>query len=350
MAAAKGKRSAKKTSARKAPVKARGNTRRTGRRGGQVISGAAWGLVVLATGVFMLFSLWTPSNAGALVALRGLLSGALGRLHWIYVLLLCWLGLQMAFSGRWPLRKGLLFWAVLLALCFSTLLQVFRMGDLLRSLRADGYIQNYNGFLWKSYEASKNVPLGGGVIGALLGYPMGKYLDILGSALVLFFVIGGVALIMIRSLAPGTGGRVMDWLDQLRYDWAARREERSTERAALEAERDAALLVPVPEELLDEEEEEAPPPKAVTARGKKKSVPPPPKPASPQRPSPAPARKLGPVDRRGPTAAPKPSVQALEAPPARRDIPPWELEPPAPPPEPRRKLYIEDILPETYTP
>ena len=337
MATAKGKRPA---SGKKPAVKKSGgrNTRKTSQKRDEIISKGSIGLLLLGIGIFMLFCLWTPSNAGALLAVRGLVNGTFGVLGWIYTLLLCWLGLQIAFGDRWPLRKSVLLYVALLMVCLSTLFQVFRMDELLSALRSEKYQENFNGFLWKSYEASKNVPMGGGFVGALMGFPMGRYLDIVGSALILFFAVGGLIMLIVKAVAPSSGGRMSEWFEQQREAWYERRGERKAERdaereeRALQAERDAALLVPVPEELW--EQEEVPQPKKTVATGRKKA--------------PAPAEE--PVYE--PVYEPEyeePAPQPLKPKPAPKRPAPVQ-KPISATPGQQPKLYIEDILPASYTP
>lgn len=336
MAAAKSKRSnkSKKTTAKKGAAKRKSATSRQKDR---FVSSATMGIILFALGFLFVFCLVTTSNASAIVFVRNFLSGSFGKLRYFASLLLCFLGLQTMFGDRWPLRRSVPVLLALLIFCVGTLLQVFRMDDLLRSLSSQGYRQNYNGFLWKSYEVSKNVPVGGGFMGGILGYPMGKYLDVAGSVLVLFFAIGGLVIGLIQMVTPMAGARISDWWADFLDDRAERQELREAERAE-RARQEEALLIPLPEELL-EPEEEAPKPRTRVATGRKvKSTPPKAQPASPEKPVKATESKqtaaAQSLPKAKPMEEPKPVTKSQTAPAMQTAVG-----------ENRPALFIEDILP-----
>ncbi len=335
MATAKGKRPAsnKKGTASKSTAK-RGSSAK-GRKSAKrrsTSSSPAIGMVFIGLGIFMLFCLLTQSNAIALTYVRGLVNSLFGQLGWAVSVLVFWLGLQISLGDKLPVRASTLPLCAALVFCIMTLLQVFKLDELLRELRNAGYQQNYNGFLWKSYEASKNIPRGGGFLGALLGYPMGKSLDVLGSVLLLFFAIGALLLAILRGFFPSMGEAMGGWWSQFRDDMAERRELRDAERAEREAEEEAAneaLLVPLPRELMHPDEPEEAPAKKV-AKGRKVAAT-----AQPAPPPPAPPVKAAPAKTpvvKAPAAAPKftPPAKGANASAGRQPT-----------------LYIEDILPDT---
>ncbi len=325
MATAKGKRTAGVSKAQgKSPrgkSTPRGGKARTSRRD-PVMSSAGVGLIVLAIGVFLLFChMAQDPNALALASVRQFVNGLFGGLAILADLLVCAFGLQIAFGSRWPVPRFALPMFALILFCVATLLQVFQLDTLMRALKDEGYAQNYNGFLWKSYNASRNTPLGGGFFGALLGYPFAKFLDVLGSVLVLFFAIGGLLLLLIRMVFPAAGEHALSWWDSARASLAERRQERETlmeERAENDA-----LLVPVPKELLEAPVEDMP--KKPVAKGRKLA-----QTAEPAQRSPA----------APPVPAPKPLLKP--APSARGAV--------TPAPANRPALYIEDILPDDAQP
>ncbi len=327
MATARGKRTGagKASAAKKGSAKrsAGTKTRKAAKRRSGFLSTPTAGFVMLCLGFLLLFCLWSTSNAVVLVFVRRLLNATFGVIAPIWALLLAAFGLLTLLKDRWNMPRRAWVFGALVALCLATMLQVFRSDDILRSLKAQGYQQNYNGFLWMSYEASRNIPVGGGAMGALLAFPMAKYLDVLGSVLVLFFAAGGLVIALVRTLVPGAGERIGGWWAQIADDIQARREERAEERAARRA--NEALLVPVPDELLEEEaQEEAPPPLKRPEKGRKAAAP-------PARPDDAPPpwvqpRAAGPQKKAGHGAAAAPGA--------------------AGPLAARPALYIEDILPD----
>ncbi len=278
MAAAKGKRPASKSGARKTSGgKGGAKGRKPASQQNAVFSSGVVGLIVLGIGILLFFCLFTTSISPALVFIRSFINGLFGNTRFFALLLVCILGLQIAFGERWPVRHSALVIGALLVVSLATLFQVFRLDDLLFELKSSGYKQNFNGFLWASYEKSKNIPLGGGFVGALLGYPLGKYLDIIGSALLLFFIMGVELVLLIRVIFPGAGEQMGGWFAQFRDDWLDRRDGRREEKevrreAALRAQQaDKSLLVQLPDELFEQDdeeypEEEVPPVKAVRGR------------------------------------------------------------------------------------
>ncbi len=368
MAAAKGRRptNAKGGSAKK-PVAGKSGAKRRSPAPQQntVFSAGVAGIVVFGMGVLLLFCLLSTSSSPALVFIRSFINGLFGSTRLLAVAMISLFGLQIAFGDRWPFRRSALLLLALLVFLIATLLQVFRLDDLLYELKSQQYSQNYNGFLWISYEKSQNIPLGGGFIGALLGFPLGRYLDVVGSALLLFFAIGVAVLLFIRTVFPGAGEYMGGWWSQFRDDWVERRDEKREEREARrEAElraqgADAALLVPVPQELLesdeeDEYEEESPPPRDIKRRKQA--------PAALQRTSPSkqtgtPARPE--ARHPSPQARPQPprpkasegrqplpqGLQGRQMPKPSQSAPKGQQRPAAYQPT----LFIEDILPDHYS-
>ena len=136
--------------------------------------GEAPGAILLLVGVVMLFCLATTSNGAAILFLRQLAKGTFGKMAAFVALYLGALGVQVIMGNKWPLRGTVSFAAALLIVCLGTLLEVYKIEDLMRVLNNSGYAQNYNGVLWQAFQSSKNTTLGGGSLGALLAYPLYK--------------------------------------------------------------------------------------------------------------------------------------------------------------------------------
>lgn len=281
--------------------------------------GEAPGAILLLIGVVMLFCLATTSNGAAILFLRQLAKGTFGKMAAFVALYLGALGVQVIMGNKWPLRGTVSFAAALLIVCLGTLLEVYKIEDLMRVLNNSGYAQNYNGVLWQAFQSSKNTTLGGGSLGALLAYPLYKLMDVAGSTLVLLFLLGMLIVWIVRMFAPDARDRFGDWVRELRENLAERREERRLEREEEAREYDDAILAPLPKELLETEEE---PPKK---RGKKQAQQP--APVEPVQ-RPAPAAQAAP-QRPAPMAAPAPAPRAAARPANRQPT-----------------LFIEDILPD----
>ena len=273
------------------------------------------GMILLMIALVMLFCLFTTSNGTFTVLMRREAKGLFGKLAWLVALYLGALGVQLIMGNKWPLRGTVSFATALVILCFATLLQVFRIEGILRDLNLQGLVQNYKDVLWMSWSASQDLALGGGALGALLGYPMFRTLDVGGSTLVLVLLMGILGIWIVRMFAPDTRDRLGDWVRRTRDDWDERREERRAAREAERREQDEALLVPLPEDLLAQPAQDEPKP-----RGKKGR-----QPAQPQPERPAPVR---PAPRQEPA---RPAAQAQRPQPEKR---------------PHAKLYIEEILPD----
>ena len=259
------------------------------------------GTLLLLVGVLMLFCLVTTSNGTFILLLRNVAKGAFGKLSGVMAVYLCMLGIQVFMGNKWPLRGTVSFAALLVIVCFAALLQVFRMEDILRALNSSGYRQNYNGVLWQSFQSSKNTALGGGSLGALLGYPLWKMLDVAGSTMVMLFLLGALCVWIVRMFMPNAPDRLGAWWNAWREEAAERRQERLAQRQEADEE------PPLPEELY------APPPQP-----------------------PRPSRKKQPAAVHREDAYPPPEDFARPAEPLR----------PAPPHRQQPTLYIEDILPD----
>ena len=263
------------------------------------------GMILLMIALVMLFCLFTTSNGTFTVLMRREAKGLFGKLAWLVALYLGALGVQLIMGNKWPLRGTVSFAAALVILCFATLLQVLRIEGILRDLNLQGLVQNYKDVLWMSWSASQDLALGGGALGALLGYPMFRTLDVGGSTLVLVLLMGILGIWIVRMFAPDARDRLGDWVRRTRDDWDERREERRAAREAERREQDEALLVPLPEDLLAQPAQDEPKP-----RGKKGR-----QPAQPQPERPAPVRPAP-----GPPPRPRrqrPAAAGALAPPAR---------------------------------
>ena len=87
---------------------------------------------------------------------------------------------------------------------------------------------------------------GGGLIGALLAWPLHKALDVWGGVIVMICATAIVLMAMTGISFSGLGMRLSELLDDLRVEWQERREEKSALRDAQqeeELERENALAL-----------------------------------------------------------------------------------------------------------
>ncbi|MDR0897469.1 MAG: DNA translocase FtsK [Oscillospiraceae bacterium] len=242
MATAKGTRSGakpapKKPAGKAAPSKGKKAAPRKGKsaRAAQGrISPAVLGLPLLLAALLLFVSLITVSDAPALLGLRHWVNASFGDLRFFWLGFFALLGLRLAMGWRFPQRLRAPLWLTgLLLLCIATLMQVFLKDEILRTINLDRLGDySFTNFLHVSYRDSMNLPQGGGFVGALLGFWMGKFLDVIGSVVALFFAIGGLALWMMHLLAPGASERAGYALSQWRETSAQRHAERRAEREA----------------------------------------------------------------------------------------------------------------------
>ncbi len=245
MATAKGRRTSKGKNGKNSSGK---TNRRTVNKRTARTSHTAEGILLLALIALTAFGVITTSNAFVLVWLRRVISGACGYLRFPALLLGAWFSVRIMGKGA---RTKWTMWTLSAAACwtFGTLLQVFSMDRALMQLRAEGYPEFYWNAISISYIASTNMPLGGGFLGALLGYPLHELLDVLGSVLLLSAALAVELVLIVRQIHPDAGEAVSAWFSGAIGRIGEMREERRSERT------DAAILTEIPQELLEAEDE-----------------------------------------------------------------------------------------------
>ncbi|MDR0928447.1 MAG: DNA translocase FtsK [Oscillospiraceae bacterium] len=282
MATAKGKRTGAKPAPKKtagkavgkaAPAKRKPAPRKGGKQAQMArrFNPAALGVPLLLAVLLLFVSLISPSNASALLWMRGWANASFGQLRFFALGFLALLGIRMVMGARWPHRfRSPLWMAGLVLLCIGTLMQILQKDAILRTIAADSKLigDTYANFLHVSYRDSQNLPIGGGFVGALLGYWMGKSLDIVLSLLILSFIVIGLMLWMTRILFPGASERAGVAFGQWRADNAQRREEDRAAREAMAHQRPPidGVLTPPPEELYAPEPVSYAPPKPMKPR------------------------------------------------------------------------------------
>lgn len=248
---------ASKSTNRKKKTPARKRTTRTARSAaGNGSLRSALGILVMGLGLLGLACLIVPSNALLLLWVRREIQGLMGNLSFMLPALVFWSGLLLAFSARNNVRLSSIALATLLIVCFATLLQIAKFNRIETLLMGEGRLFTYHNFLWKSYNASVSVPYGGGILGAVLAYPLTRAMDSWGASLLLLFVMGADLVLLFRVSMASVGEKVGDWAQQAMEQAKERYQESREERLRRREERLEAAL----EEEMIEEDEPAPEP------------------------------------------------------------------------------------------
>ena len=250
--------------ARKAAPKGAKNKRKvSGKRGspsrkaqGSNQARGVAGIVVLCVGLLTLLSQFMPSGGGLLNMCTLLARGLGGTLCLLLPVVLCWAGVTLVFfsSGRMKLKTMIC--GALVFLFVETLLQLFEIGAVTSGIFADGKGVTYGAFLARSFRNASLDCKGGGLIGALLAWPLYRALDIWGAVIVLLFATTIVLMIFTGVSFSGMGMQLSELLDDLRVAHNEHKEERAAIRASREEEmlhREAELAEQREERRLERE-------------------------------------------------------------------------------------------------
>jgi len=194
------------------------------------------GIVILCIGLLTLISQFIPSSGGLLNQLMMIARGTGGMLCLLLPIMLCWAGVTLVFfsSGRMKLKTMIC--GALVFLFVETLLQLFEVGAIQSAIFADGAADTYGGFLIRSYKESVRNCDGGGLIGALLAWPLYKALDVWGAVIVLLFASVIVLMVFTGVSFTGVGMYLSEIIDDLRVSLAERQEEKNALRQSREEE------------------------------------------------------------------------------------------------------------------
>ena len=228
-AAPKGAKNKRKVSGR------RGSAGRRKKQSGVDPRGVA-GIVILCVGLLALISQFIPSGGGLLNGATMLTRGLGGTLCLLLPVVLCWAGVTLVFfsSGRMSLRTMIC--GALLFLFVETLLQLFEISTVVSAVFADGQQATYSTFLLRSYRSAVLTCKGGGLIGALLAWPLYQALDVWGAVIVLIFACTIVLMVLTGVSFSGVGMYLSELLDDLRTAHSEQREERAALREQREEE------------------------------------------------------------------------------------------------------------------
>ena len=204
------------------------------------------GIAVLCLGLLALFCQFIPSNGGFLNRCMLIVRGLGGMLCLLLPVVVCWAGVVLVFFGEKKLSARTLILSSLIFLFVEAMFQLFRISGVNAALAADGAQASYGAFLARSFTMSSLDCKGGGLIGALLAWPLYKGLDIWGGMIVLIFATA-IALMTLTGFSfGGIGMRISEWADDFRVEMRERREEKDALRDARqeeELERENALAI-----------------------------------------------------------------------------------------------------------
>lgn len=195
------------------------------------------GIVILCVGLLALASQFIPSDGGFLRQCMLVGRGLGGTLCLLLPLVICWAGVTLVFFGEKKVGMRSMICGALIFLFVETLLQLFQVGTIASSLVSDGKSLGYGGFLARSYEYAALDCRGGGLIGALLAWPLYLAVDIWGGVIVMIFALTLVLMVMTGVSFGSVGMYVSEWIDDFRVEYRERKEERTAMRAVQEEER-----------------------------------------------------------------------------------------------------------------
>ena len=204
------------------------------------------GIAVLCLGLLALFCQFIPSNGGFLNRCMLIVRGLGGMLCLLLPVVVCWAGVVLVFFGERKLSARTLILSSLIFLFVEAMFQLFRISSVNAALAADGAQASYGAFLARSFTMSSLDCKGGGLIGALLAWPLYKGLDVWGGMIVLIFATA-IALMTLTGFSfGGIGMRISEWADDFRVEMRERRDEKDALRDARqeeELERENALAI-----------------------------------------------------------------------------------------------------------
>ena len=167
---------AARTSNKKGSNKNNGKKKVSGRRGtptrqeNQTDIAGIIGIVLFCLGILLFTCNFIPSRGGFLNGCRTFLRGMGGSLCLLIPLMCCFYGVVLVFFRNSIVSTRRMICGMILFLLIETIFQIF----VVKRIGAG----NYGQFLQLSYEDSSRSMQGGGLIGALLAWPLYKALDV----------------------------------------------------------------------------------------------------------------------------------------------------------------------------
>ncbi len=160
-----------------------------------------------------------PQEATAMAAIRDVMRGIGGSVNPVLSLVLVWIGVLLVFSARGRRVRMLnVIVNALLFLCLFTAVQLFSAGEIFEQRMT---ITSFANFVSQSYQYGA----GGGVIGALLAYPLFRFAGGAWGGLIVVLIV-----VLLCLLITGRAQRAYRWAAERADAGAQRREQRQQER------------------------------------------------------------------------------------------------------------------------
>ena len=202
---------------------------------GDRITRGACGIMTLCLGILMFACLFVASDAVVIQTLRSVIQGIAGALCPLIPIIVCWGGILLTFSAQGRVSPRRIVCFVALFVCVASIFQLYQINDVLRYMQYNQLSENYFEFIRLSYIRSSAIKTGGGVLGALLAWPMWRALDLWGSMLLFIFVILADLMLITGISLYQVSDYVQALFGDVRQNLSERREERRAAReAALE--------------------------------------------------------------------------------------------------------------------
>lgn len=202
---------------------------------GDRITRGACGIMTLCLGILMFACLFVASDAVVIQTLRAIIQGIAGALCPLIPIIVCWGGILLTFSAQGRVSPRRIVCFVALFVCVASIFQLYQINDVLRYMQYNQLSENYFEFIRLSYIRSSAIKTGGGVLGALLAWPMWRALDLWGSMLLFIFVILADLMLITGISLYQVSDYVQALFGDVRQNLSERREERRAAReAALE--------------------------------------------------------------------------------------------------------------------
>lgn len=135
-----------------------------------------------------------------------------GTLCLLLPIVVCWAGVVLVFFAERRLSLRTLICGTLIFLFVETMFQLFQVNTVSAAIYADGNEITYGRFLTRSYFNASLDCKGGGLIGALLAWPLYRALDIWGAMIVLIFALTIMLMVLTGVSFGGVGMIVSQWM------------------------------------------------------------------------------------------------------------------------------------------
>ena len=160
-----------------------------------------FGVVLIVIGILFGLCVFTSSEAIVLFALRNFAFGSLGAVGYICPLLFIIWGLAMIFADRLKVKAGTAI------MCVVGILSLISLVHLL-SPYGSKFDEGFFGYIARAYEKGYENIAGGGAIGAVIAFPLSKYLGTIAGAVILIALILVSAMVVCRFSLRAAGIKI----------------------------------------------------------------------------------------------------------------------------------------------